>query len=122
VYGWATNASGKRQLDYLIYESLGTYNPASNPSARKKGTINCDGASYDIYLVISTYEGAFDRYFSIRTPAKSPGVISGTVTTACHFNAWDTFGMTLGTQHTFQIVATEGYFSGGFSNITVSGW
>ena len=121
VYGWAENANGNRRLDYLIIESRGTYDPASNPSARKKGTISCDGGSYDVYLQYSNYVGGFDRYLSIRTPKKNTGVISGTVTTACHFGAWDTFGMTLGTRHDFQILVTEGYFSSGSSNMTVSG-
>lgn len=36
-----------------------------------------------------------------------------------HFDAWSAFGLKLGT-HDYQIVATEGYFSAGSADITVS--
>jgi endo-1,4-beta-xylanase len=44
---------------------------------------------------------------------------SGSVNTAAHFNAWAALGLKLGS-HNYQIVATEGYFSSGSSDITVS--
>jgi len=44
---------------------------------------------------------------------------SGSVNTAAHFNAWAALGLKLGS-HDYQIVATEGYFSSGSSDITVS--
>ncbi|EEB95856.1 hypothetical protein MPER_05110 [Moniliophthora perniciosa FA553] len=42
VYGWTRNAL----IEYYVVESYGSYNPAS--AAQKKGTVTCDGASYDV--------------------------------------------------------------------------
>ncbi|KAH8832999.1 xylanase [Flagelloscypha sp. PMI_526] len=121
VYGWTRSAL----IEYYVVESYGTYNPSS--AATKKGTVTCDGASYD---VLSTWRynapsidgtQTFQQFWSVRNPKKTPGgSISGSVTVSCHFNAWASFGMALGTSHNYQIVATEGYFSTGRSNITVS--
>jgi endo-1,4-beta-xylanase len=44
--------------------------------------------------------------------------VGGTVTTANHFNAWKALGAELGTFN-YQLVATEGENSSGFSEITV---
>ncbi|CAK4498477.1 unnamed protein product, partial [Aphanomyces euteiches] len=45
---------------------------------------------------------------------------SGTVTVANHFNAWSKLGLSLGSTFDYQIVATEGYYSSGYAQITVS--
>ncbi|KAF8151489.1 xylanase [Crassisporium funariophilum] len=121
VYGWTRSPL----IEYYVVESYGSYNPSS--AAAKKGSVSCDGASYDILQTTRTNQPSIDgtqtfqQFWSVRNPKRAPGgAISGTVTTSCHFNAWSALGMKLGTAHNYQIVATEGYKSAGSSTITVS--
>jgi endo-1,4-beta-xylanase len=106
-------------IEYYIMESFGTYNPAS--SLTFKGTVTSDGSVYDIYEGTRTNApsiqgtATFHQYWSIRRTKRT----SGTVTTANHFNAWKSLGLSMGTFN-YQIVATEGYDSSGTSTVTVS--
>ncbi|KAK7736175.1 hypothetical protein SLS53_007203 [Cytospora paraplurivora] len=116
VYGWSTSPL----VEYYIVENYGDYNPSTGLTS--VGTVESDNSTYDIYQTTRTdaasIEGdssTFSQYWSVRRDLRS----EGTVTTSNHFDAWDSLGLTLGTFN-YQIVATEGYYSEGSSDITVS--
>ncbi|CAG8741116.1 2407_t:CDS:2, partial [Acaulospora colombiana] len=119
IYGWTRNPL----VECYIVESFGTYNPGT--AAVRKGSVTCNGATYDIYQTTRVNQPSIDgtktflQFLSVRNPKKSPGgSISGTVDVACHFNDWQSYSMILGT-FSYQIVAVEGYQSSGTATITV---
>jgi endo-1,4-beta-xylanase len=115
VYGWMRNPL----VEYYIVENFGTYDPSSD--ATPLGEVTCDGSTYRLAeswrYNQPSIDGTqtFQQYWAVRVNKRS----SGTVNTGCHFDAWERAGLPMG-NHNYQIVATEGYHSSGFAEITVS--
>lgn len=104
------------RIEYYIVESYGTYDP--KVAIQNLGMVTCDGSEYDIGIVVRIDQGIGPpllQYWSIRKEKRSEGIVD----TGCHFDAWRDAGLELGTHH-FQIVATEGYISSGFAEVTVA--
>lgn len=114
IYGWTTSPL----VEYYIVESYGEYNPGIGGT--KRGSVTTDDGTYDIYTSQRTNApsiqgtATYPQFWSIRTEKR----VGGTVSTKAHFEAWKTFGLSLGT-FGYQIVATEGYKSSGESSIDV---
>ncbi|TFK22105.1 xylanase A, partial [Coprinopsis marcescibilis] len=108
-----------RKVEYYIVEFYGTRNPAF--TARRKGSVTCNGAKYDILSAWRhkkpSIEGTqtFRQSWSVRTPKQALGEeVSGSVDNQCHV------GMKIGSQHDYQLVATKSHRGSESAQITIS--
>lgn len=121
LYGWTTDPL----IEYYVIESYGSYNPSSCQGGTDYGSFQSDGATYNVRRCQRVNQpsiignATFYQYFSVRSPKKGFGNISGTITFANHVNFWRSKGLNLG-NHDYMVMATEGYQSSGNSDITVS--
>lgn len=120
-YGWTRNPL----IEYYVIESYGSYNPSSCSGGTDYGSFQSDGATYNVRRCQRVNQPSIDgtrtfyQYFSVRSPKRGFGNISGTITFSNHVNFWASKGLNLGS-HDYQVMATEGYQSNGSSDITVA--
>ena len=70
IYGWTRSPL----IEYYVVESYGTYNPSS--AAQKKGTVTCDGASYDVLQTTRYNAPSIDGTQTFQQK-QAPGYIGG---------------------------------------------
>jgi endo-1,4-beta-xylanase len=119
VYGLADQNGSRFRVEYYILESFGGYSPAyDTQNTRPRGSVVVDGAKYDLYEGVRVYmwpSYTLRTYWAVREKQRT----RGTIKTAKIFDAWAAANMTI-TEHSWQIVMTEGYYSSGDSQVTIS--
>lgn len=100
---------------------VGKHNPSDNASANYFGTLDSDGATYEIWQKERTNAPSiigdntdFQQYWSIRTKMHC----GGTINTGNHFRAWEAAGLKLGKQN-YMVMGIEGQQGSGEADITV---
>lgn len=116
VYGWTV----KPLVEYYVLEDWNSWNPSKDASAQKKGTVNIDGGTYDVWYSMRynmpSIEGektTFPQIFSIRTQTRQ----SGHIDISKHMESWEKMGIGLGKMYEAKI-KVEGYKSSGNCNVT----
>lgn len=116
IYGWLTNPL----VEYYIVELGSVY----TGDATYRGSVSSDGHTYSTYehqqvnqpsiQGTATFEQYLDQWGGAATGS------SYTVTTANHFNHWNSLGMQVG-NFNYQILATESY-GGGSGSVNATVW
>jgi endo-1,4-beta-xylanase len=99
---------------------MGMHNPSDNASATQYGTLQSDGATYEIWQkeridapsILGDHTD-FQQYWSIRTKMHCGGIIN----VGNHFDAWTAAGLQLGTQN-YMAMVIEGQVGSGSADIT----
>ncbi|MBK8479122.1 MAG: glycoside hydrolase family 11 protein [Opitutaceae bacterium] len=116
VYGWTTSPL----IEYYIVDSWGSWRP---PGGSSQGTVSTNGGSYNLYRTQRVNQpsiqgtATFYQYWSVRTAKRGTGS-NAQISFGNHANAWRNKGWNLG-NHNYQVMATEGFQSSGYSNLTV---
>ncbi|GAA6140032.1 endo-1,4-beta-xylanase XynA [Arenicella sp. 4NH20-0111] len=117
LYGWTKGPL----IEYYVVDSWGSWRPPGN--ADYGGRVYTDGGTYDLYrtqrVQQPSIEGTrtFYQYWSVRT-SKRQTWNNSVISFQNHVDGWARNGWYLG-NHDYQVLATEGYQSSGYSNVTV---
>jgi hypothetical protein len=116
VYGWSVSPLVEWYVTEDSYNGLGT-------SGTKKGTFTIDGeGTYNVYQRMQNNQpsiqgtASFPQFISVRTAARTCGHIS----LSKHFDAWKSFGMTLGKMEEAKVLVEAGGGSGRIDFTTAS--
>ncbi len=116
VYGWTTSPL----IEYYIVDSWGSWRP---PGGSSQGTVSSNGGTYNLYRTQRVNQpsiqgtATFYQYWSVRTAKRGTGS-NVQISFGNHANAWRSKGWNLG-NFNYQVMATEGFQSSGYSNLTV---
>jgi hypothetical protein len=118
IYGWFDD---NPLVEYYIIESYGTWNPASDGTRTKHGSVESDSGTYDIFENSRTGESihgnrTFQQYWSIRKKKRTSGVI----TCGNHFAAWEKAGMKVGKFYEVSFNVEAYQSPGGTADVKVS--